>query len=106
MEDFGMDWNGSGSHDAFDRYMDMEVMRTSGDSSVGGRKPTAYSHDTDGQETKVWRVLDNLAFFLAIVFMGVISAMLFSPALVITLPWVGIFVVIAILVVIRRSLKS
>ena len=29
MEDFGMDWNGSGSHDAFDSYMDMEVMRNS-----------------------------------------------------------------------------
>ena len=106
MEDFGMDWNGSGSRDAFDRYMDMEVMRNSGDSRAGGRKPAEHGHDTGGRETKVWRVLDNLAFFLTIVFMGVISAMLFSPALVITLPWVGIFVVIVILVVIRRSLKS
>jgi len=40
----GFDWNGNGSHDAFDSFMDMKVM-----SDVSGSTDTQYSDfdDTD-----------------------------------------------------------
>ena len=122
MEDFGMDWNGSGSHDAFDRYMDREVMDAgagsdsgsddgcSSGSCPGGESSGDQSLKEQGEKKSAdrsdLRGFEKLVIFFAIVFVGVMSAGFASSDNAVSLEWVGVWLFVAILAVIFRSGKK